>query len=153
MKTLLRAAACAAAIGVANMAGGAAAADAEAGREEYLGLCIKCHGLLKNDPDSWTPHNLASPAIASPQGPPLVDVFGRPAGIIDFYRYSRAFRAALENPWEWDADALDYWVADSQAFISGSTMFVKLPDDTARANLVAYLEKYAPWIPDAAETE
>ena len=80
-------------------------------------------------------------------------MFGRPAGIIDFYRYSRAFRAALENPWEWDADALDYWVADSQAFISGSTMFVKLPDDTARANLVAYLEKYAPWIPGAAEAE
>ena len=132
--------------GAAALCGGAAAADdAAAGRAHYLETCMRCHGLLKADTDSWTPHNLVNPAIASPQGPALSDIYGRPAGIVETYGYSRSFREAAENPWTWDADSLDSWIADSQAFIRGTTMFVKIPDESARAAIIAYLRRFAPW--------
>lgn len=139
--------AAAALFAAAAVSGGAAANEAETGRPYYLDSCMRCHGLLKTDPGSWTPNNLASPAIASPQGPSLADVYGRPAGIVETYGYSRSFRAALENPWVWDGDAIDLWIANSQQFIRGTTMFVKVPDEEVRAAIVAYLRHFAPYAP------
>ena len=138
----------AAAILMAGFGAGAAADEAAEGRPHYVEVCMKCHGLLKADPDSWTPRNLASPAVVMPLGPSLADVFGRPAGVVETYGYSRSFREALENPWVWDGDALDAWIADSQAFVSGTTMYVKVPDEAVRARIVAYLAHFAPWAPE-----
>ena len=138
----------AAAILMAGFGAGAAADEAAEGRPHYVEACMKCHGLLKADPDSWTPRNLASPAVVMPLGPSLADVFGRPAGVVETYGYSRSFREALENPWVWDGDALDAWIADSQAFVSGTTMYVKVPDEAVRARIVAYLAHFAPWAPE-----
>ena len=138
----------AAAILMAGFGAGAAADEATEGRPHYVEVCMKCHGLLKADPDSWTSRNLASPAVVMPLGPSLADVFGRPAGVVETYGYSRSFREALENPWVWDGDALDAWIADSQAFVSGTTMYVKVPDEAVRARIVAYLAHFAPWAPE-----
>ncbi len=138
----------AAVLAIAGTAGVAAAGDAEGGRPHYVEICMKCHGLLKSDPDSWTPHNLASPAVVLPLGPSLSDIYGRQAGIVETFGYSRSFREALENPWVWDADSLDGWIFDSQAFISGTTMYVKVPDETVRAQIIAYLQHFAPHNPE-----
>ncbi len=56
--------------------------------------------------------------------------------------YSKSFRAAIENPWNWDEDALDGWLTNSQGFIRGSTMFIKV-EEPMRGKIIAYLKKYA----------
>jgi len=115
--------------------------DAEDGRELYINTCSKCHGLITEDAVSWTPDALLGQAVTMPLGPPLTSVYLRPAGIMADYPYSRAFRAALENPWIWDEDALDGWLTNTQDFIRSSTMFLKVEDEP-RAKIIAYLKRY-----------
>mgnify|MGYP001197917009 FL=1 len=121
----------------------ARADDTEAGRELYIDLCSKCHGLIAEDVISWRPEALLQQAVTMPLGPSLTGVYGREAGIMANYPYSRAFRAAIENPRTWDEDALDGWLYSSQGFIRGSTMFLKVEDDDQRAKVITYLKKYA----------
>jgi cytochrome c2 len=116
--------------------------DAEDGRELYIKTCTKCHGLITEDAVSWTPEALLNQAVTMPLGPPLSGVYMRPAGIMEGYPYSRAFRSALENPWVWDEDALNGWLTSTQDFIRGSTMFLKVEDEP-RAKIIAYLKRYA----------
>jgi len=125
------------------LAAPARADDAEDGREPYIQTCSKCHGLIAEDAISWAPQNLHAPAVTMPLGPALTGVYMRPAGTIDGYAYSRAFRAAAQNPWAWDEAALDGWLTNSQEFIRGSTMFVKV-EEPDRGKIIAYLKKYAP---------
>jgi cytochrome c2 len=124
------------------LAASARADDAEDGREPYLQVCSKCHGLIAEDTISWAPENLRAPAVTMPLGPPLTGIYLRPAGTVDGYAYSRAFRATAENPWTWDEVALDGWLTNTQEFIRGSTMFVKV-EQPDRGRIIAYLKKYA----------
>lgn len=118
-------------------------ADAdEDGRQLYINTCSKCHGLITEDAVSWTPDALLRQAVTLPLGPQLTGVYMRPAGIMENYPYSRGFRAALENPWIWDEDALNGWLTSTQDFIRGSTMFLKVEDEP-RAKIIAYLQRYA----------
>lgn len=119
----------------------ALADDAEAGRELYVETCSKCHGLIVEDEVSWRPENLAVPAVTMPLGPPLSGVYLRPAGIMEGYAYSKALRA-MATGWVWDQDALDGWLASTQDFIRGSTMFLKV-EQPARGRIIAYLKRYA----------
>jgi len=118
--------------------------DAEDGREPYINTCSKCHGLVNEDAVSWTPEALLNLAVTMPLGPSLTGVYDRPAGIMENYPYSRAFRAALENPWRWDEDTLDGWLTSTQDFIRGTTMFAKVEDEP-RAKIIAYLKRYSPY--------
>jgi cytochrome c len=72
-------------------------------------------------------------------GPSLADLFGRHAGTAPgFTRYSPALEQADVV---WDAATLNAWLADPQALIPGNRMtFPGIPDATARADLIAYLE-------------
>ena len=120
-----------------------ASADAlDEGRELYIKTCSKCHGLVTEDALSWTPGALLQPAVTMPLGPSLSGIYGRQAGIMPDYPYSRAFRGALENPWTWDEDSLDGWLTSSQDFIRGSTMFLRV-EDGPRAKIIAYLKTVA----------
>ena len=49
----------------------------------------------------------------------------------------------IENPWVWDEESLDLWLISSQAFIRGSTMFLKVEDADVRQKIIGYLKKYA----------
>ncbi len=122
--------------------------DAEDGREHYVLLCSKCHGNITEDALSWRPENLFRQAVTMPLGPSLTGVYGREAGIMSNYPYSRAFRAAIENPFAWDEDPLDGWLYSTQDFIRGSTMFLKVEDDAARGKVIAYLKKYGQHRPE-----
>ncbi len=125
-----------------------AAADIETGRALFLEHCMRCHGVLGTDPESWSPHALLTPAVVLPQGPRLSDIYGRPAGIIDTFGYSRSFLAALDNPWIWDEDTLDGWITNSQQFITGTTMYVQVAEEAARTEIISYLRHFAPYIPE-----
>jgi cytochrome c len=70
-------------------------------------------------------------------GPTLKGLFGRPAGSVLGFRYSRAMRGAGIV---WDAKALDDYLRSPQDFIPGNVMpFSGVPDSAERAGLIAYL--------------
>lgn len=128
--------------------GGVATALADAddeARELYAKTCSKCHGLIQEDRLSWRPEYLLVPAVTLPLGPTLSGIYLRPAGIIEDYPYSRAFRE-MATGWLWDEDALDGWLASSQDFVRGSTMYLKV-DEPTRSKIIAYLKKYARYRP------
>ena len=131
----------------AAMSTAALADDAEAGRELYVLKCSKCHGLLTEDKLSWRHENFFVKAVTLPLGPSLTGSYMRPAGIMEGYKYSRAFRErATANGWVWNDAALEIWLASSQVFIRGSTMFLKV-DQPDRGNIIAYMKKYARYKP------
>jgi cytochrome c len=70
-------------------------------------------------------------------GPTLKGLFGRPAGTILGFRYSRAMRGAGIV---WDAKALDDYLRSPQDFIPGNVMpFSGVADSAERAGLIVYL--------------
>jgi cytochrome c len=73
-------------------------------------------------------------------GPSLAGIIGRKAGGAEgFSRFSAALR---DSGVVWDETSLDPWLRDPAAFIPGNRMvFPGLPDDQARADLIAYLEQ------------
>lgn len=77
--------------------------------------------------------------VAPPYGPPLRGVYGRPAGHIAGFNYSRAFRQKLQRV-VWNRETLDTWITDSQAWVPGSLMFYKQPDPEIRRKILTYLE-------------
>lgn len=118
----------------------AAADEAEEGRSAYVRICSKCHGLVTEDPVSQRPQNLRLYAVMAPLGPNLSGIVGRPAGIVEGYPYSRAFREAAPGI-VWDEGTLYSWITNSQAMIRGSMMFVKVKEpDSSR--IIDYLKKY-----------
>ena len=70
-------------------------------------------------------------------GPTLKGLFGRTAGSVAGFRYSRAMRGAGIT---WDAESLDRYLQSPQDFVPGNVMpFSGVPDPGERARLIAYL--------------
>ncbi len=124
----------------------AAIADPEAGRERYLKLCSKCHGKVTEQKlsDRWS--GLRQPAVVMILGPNLSGIMGRPAGQIDGYRYSKAFRQAAPEL-VWDEATMDRWITDSKAMLPGTFMLLKVPDAADRQAVIDYLKTYARYQP------
>jgi cytochrome c2 len=80
-------------------------------------------------------------AVAPPYGPSLRDVYGRQAGSVPGFAYSRAFKSILQGV-VWNRGTLDVWIMDSQAWVPGSMMFYKQPDPDIRRKIIAYLEAH-----------
>lgn len=78
-------------------------------------------------------------AFAPPYGPPLRGVYGRQAGSVAGFPYSRAFKETLHGV-VWTRERLDVWIADSQAWVPGSRMFYQQPDAEIRRQIITYLE-------------
>ena len=78
-------------------------------------------------------------AVAPPYGPSLRGVYGRQAGSVSGFAYSRAFKSILQGV-VWDRGTLDVWMMDSQAWVPGSMMFYKQPDPDMRRKIIVYLE-------------
>lgn len=84
-------------------------------------------------------HREASAEVPNP-GPDLRGVFGRAAGTVPGFRYSRALRNAKRT---WNEATLSAYLADPQAAVPGNTMpFPGLPDETQRRDLIAYLKTF-----------
>jgi cytochrome c2 len=129
--------------------------DVTAGRDLYRSQCSICHGLIASDgaeqrfmPPAWAPVRVAMlpsvtaggpVAVALPYGPPLRGVYGRPAGGVPGFAYSRAFKRVLQDV-VWDEQELDRWITDSQARVPGSIMFYTQPDPDIRRKIISYLQ-------------
>ncbi len=93
------------------------------GRQAFAERCAACHALDVNR-----------------TGPQLGHVFGQRAASAPGYSYSPALvRAGLT----WSADNLDRWLTDPGKVVPGTRMPVRVPDDTTRKDLIAYLKEQA----------
>jgi cytochrome c len=96
-------------------------ADPDRGKAVF-DQCAACHSL--GEPGDF-------------EGPVLKGVFGRKAGSLEDYRYSAAMKRSGVT---WDAESLDKYVTDPQAFIPGNRMaFAGISDKSQRDDLIAYL--------------
>ncbi|MGQ4807805.1 hypothetical protein NKDENANG_01165 [Candidatus Entotheonellaceae bacterium PAL068K] len=82
-------------------------------------------------------------AFAPPYGPPLRGIYGRPAGSVASFSYSRAFKQALSGV-VWDSDTLDLWLTNTQKRAPGSLMFYRQADSGIRRHIIAYLKAHSP---------
>jgi cytochrome c len=102
----------------------AAHAEAEGnpahGQEIYESRCVACHS-----PD------------ANRVGPMHRGVFGRKAGSLPGYTYSKALKA---TDFVWNDQTLDRWLTNPQAFVPGQKMNFKVAKPEDRADLIAYLK-------------
>ena len=117
------------------------AEPAAEGRRAYDRLCAKCHGAIAEQRLGRHDAGRLVLVVAPPTGPNLTGIFGRPAGKVDGFRYSNAFRKATVGL-VWDRASLDRWLADSHGTIRGSYMFMKVPEP-ARGHIIDYLETYS----------
>ncbi len=95
--------------------------DAQRGRETFEKTCTGCHAL-----DS------------AKVGPPLRNVYGRPAGKNPQFSYSDAMKGASVT---WNDATLDRWLADTESVIPDNDMSFRLNDAGKRADIIAYLKQ------------
>jgi cytochrome c len=99
-------------------------AAADTARGELLGFaCAACHKLKAGE--------------GTLIGPNLHGVFGRPAGAVAEFTYSRALQ---ESGLVWTPVSLEAWLTDPTGFVAGTTMAFsgyRSPED--RRDLIAYL--------------
>jgi cytochrome c len=74
---------------------------------------------------------------ADHEGPRLRGVFGRPAGAIKTFKYSKS----LENAkFTWDAAKLNTWLTDTESLAPDNDMAFQVPNQEERAAIISYLK-------------
>lgn len=73
----------------------------------------------------------------SVMGPNLHGLFGRKAGAVEGFAYSKAMKA---SGIVWDAKTLDRYLAAPTATVPGTRMVAKVGDPARRTALIAYLK-------------
>ena len=132
----------AAALAVTFSAGSAfAQGDAEQGEAEFR-KCMACHAVGER--------------ATNRVGPVLNDVFGRVAGSLEGYNFSKAMVDKGAEGLVWDHDTLSQFLHKPRDFVPGTKMsFAGISDQAAIDNLLAYLLTFSPdYVPeDAASSE
>jgi glucose/arabinose dehydrogenase/cytochrome c2 len=101
----------------------AAGADPNAGQAVFRTQCALCHSAEPGD-------------NGGAQGPNLNGVFGRHSASTNF-----GYTAALKGSGlTWDAATLDRFLTAPTTVVPGSAMVIPVPDNTQRANLIAYFQ-------------
>ncbi len=73
-------------------------------------------------------------------GPHLNGIFGRTAGALDGFRYSRSMERAFGDGLIWDLRTLDAYIENPRALISGTRMSYRgMADPQDRMDLLAFL--------------
>ncbi|GHF26227.1 cytochrome c [Kordiimonas sediminis] len=100
--------------------------DAAKGKRVF-NRCKACHILAASGPKKL--------------GPSLGGIFGRKAGSLDGYKYSKAL---AEADFVWTEEKLDQWLAQPKTFLPGNKMtFMGLRKEDQRQDLMAYLREAA----------
>jgi cytochrome c len=74
---------------------------------------------------------------AQRQGPPLVQIIGRPAGKFEGFHYSPGLAQA---GFTWDEPRLDAWLTNPQAVIPDAVMAYRQARPETRAAIITYLK-------------
>ena len=104
----------------------ASAADLKKGKKVF-NKCKACHTLVENK------HRI---------GPSLHGIYGRKAGVVSKYRFSRAMKKAGNSGLVWDDKSLAKYLSKPRSFIKGTKMAfagIKKPRDME--NLLAFLKE------------
>ena len=99
-----------------------AAGDPAAGEKVFAAHCAVCHATTPGE---------------NKVGPSLAGIAGSKSGTVPGFDFSAAMKNA-DLTWD-DAD-LDKFLANPTGFMHGTKMFVNLPSESDRQNVIAYLE-------------
>ena len=99
-------------------------ADEVDGKAVFEKRCTGCHAL---DGDH--------------EGPRLRGVFGRRAGSVQTFEYSKALQ---NSNFTWDAASLEKWLTDTSALVPGNDMSFRVPKPEERTPIIAYLKSLTP---------
>jgi cytochrome c len=99
-----------------------AAGDAAAGQSVFASRCAVCHSTKPDD---------------NKIGPSLAGIVGSKSGTVPGFNFSPAMKDANVT---WDETNLDKYLANPNGFVHGTKMFVNLPSETDRQNVIAYLD-------------
>ncbi|MBV0912778.1 c-type cytochrome [Anianabacter salinae] len=103
--------------------------DAERG-EALFRQCQSCHQI--------------GPDATNRVGPHLNGVFGRTAGSVEGFRYSKAFERAGSKGLEWHIDTLGSFLENPKAIVPGTRMSYRgMADAQDRADLIAYMRDFS----------
>ena len=101
----------------------AALSQTRLGRSDAAGLfegrCAGCHALE---------YEMRTPRLAG--------VFGRPVGTLPAFPYSKALR---DSRIVWTATNLDRFLTDTDNFLPGNAMSIRVPEPDVRAAIIDYL--------------
>ncbi|MEL6268043.1 MAG: c-type cytochrome [Pseudomonadota bacterium] len=131
-------------LGAASAVAPAAAADASGGDaargEKVFAQCRACHAVGEG--------------AANRVGPPLNELFGRTAGGLEGYRYSRDMQRAGADGLVWTAESLDHFLENPKSMVTRTRMSFRGMDDAGeRADLIAYLRIFSASPRDIPEAE
>ncbi|BDW88947.1 c-type cytochrome [Thalassospira tepidiphila] len=105
------------------------AQDADAG-EKVFRKCAACHAVGEG--------------AKNKVGPELNEIFGRVAGALEDFKYSKAMTKAGEEGLVWDHDSLTEYLAKPRDYVKGTKMaFAGLKKDDEIANVIAYLATFS----------
>jgi len=106
---------------LASASAALAAGDPAAGKTVFASHCAVCHAIE---------------AGQNKVGPTLIDIVGSKSGSVPGFDFSAAMKEANIT---WDEANLDKYLANPSGFVHGTKMFVNLPGETDRQNVIAYL--------------
>ncbi len=114
-------------------------ADIEAGAKVFR-KCMSCH--------------MVGEGAKNRTGPPLNDLFGRPAGSIEGYKYSKDMMRAASSGLVWDIEHIDMFIEKPKSLVFKTKMaFRGIKDPIDRANLMAFLRQFSASPSDIPEAE
>ena len=107
----------------------AAEPDIDKGKKVFR-KCKACHEVMKEK---------------NKVGPHLVNLFGRQAGSMEGYKYSKAMKAkGADESLVWTEETLELYLTKPRSYVKGTKMaFPGLKKEADRQNVIAYLKTFS----------
>ena len=114
--------------------------DAERGADLFSRQCKACHQIGEG--------------AKNRVGPQLNKIFGRRAGSVEGFSYSKSMARMGADGLTWTLETLDAYVANPKALVSGTRMNYRgMAEPEARADLLAFLRDWSDRPQDIPESE
>lgn len=114
--------------------------DPARGAKVFQSQCATCHEIGVD--------------AANKTGPVLNGVYGRRAGSVPGFEYSRSMHRMGDDGLAWTLNTLDPYIANPKALVSGTKMAYKgLKENAARHDLLAFLRDWSDKPSDIPEAE